>query len=67
MDAFWMVLGDGSAETRARHSSLDLAKREAKRLAAKMPGTQFFVLECKGAAVVADPVSWIEAEHELPF
>lgn len=67
MDAFWMVLSDNSHETRMRHTSFDLAQKEAKRLAATCRGVKFFVLECKGAALVSEPVNWIEAEIELPF
>ena len=69
-DTFFMVLSDKSAETRVRHATLDIARNEAKRLAALNPGIRFFVLASLGHMVKEDPVTWQGHEYDpdqIPF
>jgi hypothetical protein len=63
-ECFWMVLAENSNQTTKRHSFLDQAKAEAKRLAASNPGIRFFVLQSLGAHI--HEVSW-EQHDEIPF
>lgn len=63
---FWMVLAEGSSETNKRHSTLALATAEASRLARTEPGKRFYVLKSVGAAIMDDPVSWLDAD-DIPF
>lgn len=66
---FFMVLSDRSSETRVRHATIDIARNEAKRLAALNPGCKFFVLASLGHMVKEDPVTWQQHEStdEIPF
>lgn len=67
---FFMVLSDRSAETRARHATLDIARNEAKRLATLNPGVKFYVLASLGHMVKEDPVTWQAHEpdqDQIPF
>ena len=67
-DAFWMVLRDGSPETRMRHLTYDSALAEAKRLANLCPGQRFFVLQAVGFALRHEPVSYHRLEADpIPF
>lgn len=66
--SFFMVLSDRSSTTTVRHATLDIARNEAKRLAALNPGTKFFVLASLGHMVKEDPVTWQEhTGDEIPF
>ena len=69
-ETFFMVLSDRSSETRVRHATLDIARCEAKRLAALNPGIKFFVLASLGHMVKEDPVTWQQHENDpdqIPF
>lgn len=70
MDPFWMVMSSDPDRPapRYRHSSLEVAMSEAKRLALKQPGEKFFVLASVGVASTPPPVSYeiIEADS-IPF
>lgn len=68
-ETFFMVLADNSNQTNVRHASIEVARGEAKRLAALNPGVRFFVLASLGHMVKEDPVTWQQHEpsDEIPF
>lgn len=66
MPQFYMVLSDLSAVTCVRHPSLEIARTEAKRLAALNQNVKFFVLASLGHCVRNDPVTW-EQHDDIPF
>lgn len=49
-EPFWMVYGGGQSVPTVQHSSPELAREEAERLAAKHPGICFYVLGTIGKA-----------------
>jgi len=67
---FWMVYGDGQGAPTAKHASRGIAETEAKRLARRNPGIEFFVLETISRAKKYD-VELVRLdrrlEDELPF
>jgi hypothetical protein len=69
MDKFWVVMQDKSQmQAHFRHSNLESARQEAKRLCQEN-NREFFVFECLGVMKpTAPPVEWDEAtEFEFPF
>lgn len=68
-ETFFMVLSDRSSSTTVRHASIEVARGEAKRLAAQNPGIKFFVLASLGHMVKEDPVTWQahEPDDQIPF
>lgn len=68
-DTFFMVLSDQSNVTNVRHANLDVARKEARRLAGLNPGVKFFVLASLGHMVKEDPVTWQRHEMDdgIPF
>lgn len=68
-ETFFMVLADNSSQTNVRHATIDIARNEARRLAAINPRVKFFVLASLGHMVKEDPVTWREHEpnDEIPF
>lgn len=64
----WLVWNPNARLPRYEHGSRDSAAAEAKRLAKLHPGERFYVMEPIGAAMVEDPVKWIEFDSdEMPF
>lgn len=53
-EGFWMVYGLGQGQPTVRHKTHDSAKDEARRLAAKHPGIEFFVMAAIGVAKKID-------------
>lgn len=45
-DRFWMVWNPNGTMPRVRHNSFQSAEFEARRLARKVPGQDFFVFKC---------------------
>lgn len=69
VQTFFMVLADhiyGTGVPTVRHSTIDKARAEAKRLAGLNPGVKFYVLASLGHMVKCDPVLW-EQHDEIPF
>lgn len=68
-ETFFMVLADNSSNTNVRHTNIDVARGEAKRLAAMNPGIRFFVLASLGHMIKEDPVTWQQhqPDDEIPF
>lgn len=74
-ETFFMVLADRAPVPSwagglpiVRHTTIDLARTEAKRLAGLNPGIKFFVLASLGHMVRNEPVVWEKHEFdEIPF
>lgn len=64
---FWMVWGENGGAPSVRHSSPELAQREAERLAKVAPGQKFYVIEAKKVAVKTDTLTFELHEEEIPF
>ena len=68
-ERFWTVWSpDGGAPT-YRHISRQAAVHEAERLARKVPGRQFFVLQATDLRVVNDMqrIALVHPRDEVPF
>jgi hypothetical protein len=52
-DVFWLVWKEGGGAPTTKHHSEQLAIEESKRLAARNPGTRFFVLKSRGVSTTA--------------
>lgn len=50
-----------------KHSDIQKAQSEAKRLARKEPGVKFHVVALIGTAQLRDPVEWVEHDDMIPF
>lgn len=52
IDPFWLVwCPDGYRPPKFEHSSKLSAEKEAVRMAGKIPGKEFYVMECVGCAI----------------
>lgn len=64
---FWMVWDDGGHSPTHKHASRELAQQEAERLAKKVRGRRFVVLEAVAACCVTE-VHWTALiDEEMPF
>lgn len=64
---FWLVWNDGGHAPTHKHLSERDAKREAERLARKVRGQRFVVLEAVEACCVTE-VHWTAlVDEEMPF
>lgn len=76
-EPFFMVWNPNGGPPTYRHGDLDSAEREAKRLAEKAPGQEFYTLCAVSVAKVREPVEVIRLvstraddiirEEHLPF
>lgn len=61
--AFWLVWRDGGSNPTKKHATESEARAEAERLAAKHPGSRFFVLPALQFAQAVTPApTWANAE-----
>ena len=61
MKKFWMVVTDGGGAPTARHPSIEVARQEASRLAAKCH-TSAHVLEVVDSCAPREDVVWTKPE-----
>ena len=54
MDRFWLVMRDSGRRPRVRHASLEEARQEAQRIAARCPGAQVWVIECQTVETIRE-------------
>lgn len=64
---FWMVYGMNQGAPTFPHSSKTAAAAEAKRLAQRNPGIEFFVLEAVDGFRASQPVERIRVTEPIPF
>lgn len=66
---FWMVYGDGQSAPTVKHSSFEIAKREAERLSRNNPGIGFYVMMPVSLSkrVDVDTRMLINLDDLLPF
>jgi len=66
-ETFFMVYGDNQGAPTVKHESLENAEREARRLADRVPGVRFFVLQAIGFAKRVEPVEYTRLHDYVPF
>jgi len=61
MKPYYYVARVGGSPPTVKHDTLELARGEAMRLAAKHPGESFEILQCMGVARCSEPsVFWVD-------
>ena len=65
-EKFWIIWNPERGLPKYRHTSLEFAKVEAKRLALLHPGQEFHVLESLGFMKASEPCQWITPNQPEP-